>query len=101
MIQCLQCFWVKYKRILKFSLSCVCNIYAVCSIVFKTELMRLDLELFGSSGMERIVQKFVSEEINSRTDFSNENSLTECFRNFGCRKFLMTAYLFIKYLFII
>jgi hypothetical protein len=30
--------------------------------------MRLDLTLFGSSGMERIVQKFVSEEINSRTD---------------------------------
>ena len=42
-------------------------------VLFKTGVMRLDLTLFGSSGMERIVQKFVSEEINPRTDISNVN----------------------------
>ena len=63
-------------------------------VLFRTELMRLDLTHFGSSGMDRMLQKFVSEEMNPRTDISNVNSLTECFRNFGCRKFLISAYLF-------
>ena len=59
--------------------------------------MRLDLTVFGSSGMGRIVQNFVSEEINPRTDISNVNSLTECFWNFGCRKFLNIFVLFVNF----
>ena len=50
----------KYKRILKLRLQ------YMPYVLFKTELMRLDLTLFSSSGMERIVQKCVSEEINPR-----------------------------------
>ena len=44
-------------------------------VLFRTELMRLDLTLFGGSGIDRMLQKFASEEMNPRTDISNVNSL--------------------------
>ena len=67
----------KIKTNFKNSVRVVFAIYEY--VLFRTELMRLDLTAFGSSGMERIVQKLVSEEINPRTDISKVNNLTECF----------------------